>query len=227
MKIKAESWDAKWNEIYAAQGFRGKYPDEAVIRFIAGKFFRMPPAQRKKVKVLDLGCGPGRHVVFLAKEGLSAYGIEASSEAVRLCKNKLREENLHAHVQTGDFVCLPYKDGYFDAVLDCASIQHNKVGSIRRILAEVKRVLKKDGELFSMVRTDTDYAYGKARQVEPGTFTDYTALDLNNVGQIHFFSERELSDFFSLFREFSYEYTERTIEQMTKSIKHWLVRAVK
>jgi len=222
-----QSWDAKWDAIYAQQGFRGKYPDEAVVRFIAGKFFKLPAQERGKIRILDLGCGPGRHVIFLAKEGFSTFGIEGSPEAVALCKEKLAEERLTAEVRVGDFIQLPYADGFFDAVIDCASIQHNRSAEITGILKEIKRTLKKDGELFSMVRTDTDYAYGKGTQIEPGTFTDYTSLDLNNVGQVHFFSERELAGFFSLFRAMSYEYTERTIEQRTKSIKHWLVRAVK
>lgn len=225
--MRSNSWDAKWDSVYATQGFRGKYPDEAVVRFIAGKFFRLEFAQRKKIRVLDLGCGPGRHVLFLAREGFSAYGIDASQEAIALCKKKLKEERLKARVRVADFISLPYADGYFDAVVDCASVQHNRVAGIEKIIEEVYRVTKKGGEFLSIVRTDQDYAYGKARQIEPGTFTDYTALDLNNVGHIHFFSGAELPRIFSRFQQMHYEYTERTIEDRTKSIRHWLVRSTK
>ena len=222
-----KSWDAKWEEIYAQQGFRGKYPDEAVVRFVAGKYFKVDPGKRKNVRILDLGCGPGRHILFLAKEGLSAFGIEGSPEAVKLCKEKLREEALCAKVRVGDFVRLPYPAGYFDAVIDCASIQHNRSAGIKKILREVRRTLKTGGELFSMVRTDRDYAYGKGKELEPGTFTDYTSLDLNNVGQIHFFSEAEITSFYSVFKAAQYEYLERTIENRTKRITHWAIRAIK
>ncbi len=222
-----KSWDARWDAVYAEQGFRGKYPDEFVVRFVAGKFFKLLPAKRKTVRVLDLGCGPGRHVIFLAQEGFKAYGIEASPSAVKLCRKKLKELRLPAQVRVGDFVSLPYPDNYFDAVIDCASLQHNRIASVRRIVREVRRVLKPGAELFSMVRTSRDYAYGKARKIEEGTFTDYNEFDLKGVGLIHFFSVKDIDALFSCFKKHSYEYTERSFDNRKNRITHWVIRAEK
>lgn len=221
------SWDARWDAVYTEQGFRGKYPDEFVVRFVAGKFFKLPVTERKKIRILDLGCGPGRHVIFLAQEDFKAYGIEASSSAVRLCRAKLKELRLSAQVKIGDFVSLPYPNNYFDAVIDCASIQHNKIASIRKIAKQVRRVLKKGGELFSVVRTDKDYGYGAARKIEPGTFTDYDAFDLKGVGLVHFFSKKDIDSLCGCFKKYSYEYTERSFGNRTKKITHWVIRAEK
>jgi ubiquinone/menaquinone biosynthesis C-methylase UbiE len=222
-----KSWDVRWDSVYAEQGFRGKYPEEAVVRFVAGAYFKLKASERKKIRVLDLGAGPGRHVIFLAQEGLRTYGIEASPSAVALCKQKLKELKLKADVRTGDFIRLPYPDNYFDAVIDCASIQHNRIESVKKILKEVRRTLKSGGELFSMVRTSHDYAYAKARKVAPGTFTDYKKYDLNGVGLIHFFSPLEIRQLFKIFREYSYEYTERTFDNRKKRVTHWAIRAKK
>jgi SAM-dependent methyltransferase len=222
-----KSWDKRWDRVYSEQGFRGKYPDEFVVRFVAGKFFRLPMNKRKQIRILDLGCGPGRHVIFLSQEGFQAYGIEASPSAVKLCKAKLKEVKLKAKVRVGDFTRLPYPDNYFDAVIDCASIQHNRISQVRVVLKEIKRTLKKGAELFSMVRTSGDYAFAKARKVEKGTFTDYDKFDLNGVGLIHFFSPAEIRSLFSKFARYSYEYTERSFDNRSKKIKHWVIRAQK
>jgi ubiquinone/menaquinone biosynthesis C-methylase UbiE len=223
----SDSWDNDWNKIYQEQGFRAKYPDEYVVRFIAGNFFKLSLEQRKKVKVLDLGCGPGRHVVFLAKEGFSANGIEGAPSAIKLCQDKINEEKLEAIATVGDFVKLPYPDDHFDAIIDCCSIQHNQMTAVKQIFQEIKRTLKPKGKFFSMVRTDKDYAFGLGRELERGTFTDYTEFDLNHVGHIHFFSDEEIMELFSMFGDFSYEYCERTFDERKKAIRHWVITAEK
>ena len=222
-----QGWDDHWDALYAEQGFRAKYPDEYVVRFTAGNFFKIKFQDRTQIKVLDLGCGPGRHVIFLAKEGFSAFGIEGAASAIRLCQDKLAQEKLNAEVTTGDFVKMPYPDDYFDAIIDCCSIQHNQMPAVTQICREIKRTLKPKGKLFSMVRTDKDYAFGLGRELEKGTFTDYKEFDLNQVGHIHFFSESEIKGLFSIFSSFSYEYCERTFDNRTKAIKHWVITAEK
>ncbi len=222
-----KSWDSRWDDIYAEQGFRAKYPDEFVVRFIAGKYFRFPAQERGRYRILDLGCGPGRHVIFLAQEGFKAYGIEGSPQAVSLCRQKLKTFRLKALVRAGDFNRLPYPDNYFDVVIDCVSLQHNRLAGIRKSVKEVYRTLKPAGEFFSMVRTDKDYAYGKGRKIEEGTYTDYNDFDLKDVGWIHFFSEKEIRALFSVFRNHSYEYAERTFDNRKNSIRHWVIRAEK
>jgi SAM-dependent methyltransferase len=222
-----QSWDNHWESVYVQQGFRAKYPDEFVIRFVAVRFFRLSFAQRKAVRILDIGCGPGRHVVFLAREGFSAHGIEAASSALALCRESLAREGLEASVQLADFIRLPYPDDYFDAVIDCASIQHNLRSAIAQTYNEIRRVLKPKAEVFSLLRTDRDYTLGTGRMLEPGTYTDFRGCDLEGVGHTHFLCEKDLVEFLSEYQEFDYEYTERTIDSRSKSITHWLVMARK
>jgi SAM-dependent methyltransferase len=221
------SWDERWDDVYAQQGFRAKYPDEFVVRFVAVRFFTIGVGLRKKIRILDLGCGPGRHVIFLAREGFQAFGVDASTEAIRLCRNTLKKERLQARVRVADFIALPYPDGYFDAIIDCASMMHNRLSNVRRILREVKRTLKKGGEFLSMMRTNRDYAYGQARRIEPGTFTDYRDFDLKGLGIIHFFRQSEVEKLFSIFKTVHCEYSERTFNDRRKKITHWVVTGQK
>lgn len=70
------------------------------------------PGQR----VLDVGCGPGRHTLALARRGMHVVGIDASDEFVRLAREAAGAEELDATFEVLDVRELALVDGY-DAVI--------------------------------------------------------------------------------------------------------------
>jgi ubiquinone/menaquinone biosynthesis C-methylase UbiE len=148
-------------------------------------------------KVLDLGNGTGRHTVYMAKNGFEVYGFDQSPEAIQSTQKWLSEEGLTAQFMQGDMnKKLPYKDGFFDAVITVKVINHGTITSIKKIAKEISRVLKPGGILFVVVITVKNMAKNW-KEVEPGTFIP---LDGREKGLIHhFFTEEELRDVFSGF----------------------------
>ena len=142
------TWDQHWEAFYE-KGGGNQYPDPAIIRFVARNYYKVIP--RCTVKILDLGCGVGAHLWFLAREGFNAFGIDGSKSSIIRASEKLNGENVKANIQVGDFLDLPYDNGFFDAVIDAASIQHNDGESIVKIIGEIHRVLKKGGKYFGML----------------------------------------------------------------------------
>ena len=66
--------------------------------------------------VLDIGCGPGRHVGALAARGVHALGIDASPHAVRLARDRHGATVWHASVfgpvpAAGSWSCALLLDG--------------------------------------------------------------------------------------------------------------------
>ncbi len=55
-------------------------------------------------KVLDIGFGLGRHLVFFAKEGFDTYGIEITQSGFDHCKEWLEVEGLDADICIGGYV---------------------------------------------------------------------------------------------------------------------------
>jgi SAM-dependent methyltransferase len=103
-------------------------------------------------KILDFGCGTGRHVVYFAKRGFEVYGFDLSETAIEHAKKVLRSENLFADLRVWDMTKpLPYKDGLFDAVLALRVMHHTYMVNIERIVKEIDRVLKRGGFLFLQV----------------------------------------------------------------------------
>ena len=58
---------------------------EHIVLFLAGKRSR---------RVLDLGCGSGRHVVYFARNRFSVYGLDSSPEGIKMTRAWLRKEGL-------------------------------------------------------------------------------------------------------------------------------------
>uniref|UniRef100_UPI0040498FBC class I SAM-dependent methyltransferase n=1 Tax=Flavobacterium sp. TaxID=239 RepID=UPI0040498FBC len=154
-----KSWDPIWEKIYLENPW-GKYPGESLIQFIARNFYKR---ERKNLKILEVGCGPGANIWYLSRENFSTYGIDGSETAIEIAKERLSKENLIGHLLVGDIVNLPYDDNMFDAVIDVECIYSNDILNSKKILNEVYRVLKKDGLFYSRTMSDSIYI-GKSRE---------------------------------------------------------------
>ena len=97
---------------------------------------------------LDLGCGLGRHSVLFAKNGFNVSCFDISEEAINRTKQWCEEENLKCNYKVGDMLLLPYKDNSFDCILCRNVISHTDTEGIKKIIKELKRVLRKDGECY-------------------------------------------------------------------------------
>jgi SAM-dependent methyltransferase len=67
-------------------------------------------------RVLDVGCGPGRHSLALARRGCDVVGVDLSPEFVALARDAAAAEDLPARFEVGDVRALAH-DGEFDAVV--------------------------------------------------------------------------------------------------------------
>ena len=67
-------------------------------------------------QVLDVGCGPGRHSLALARRGFTVLGVDASEDFVGLARDAARTEHLDAGFEVLDVRALDVLDR-FDAVI--------------------------------------------------------------------------------------------------------------
>jgi cyclopropane fatty-acyl-phospholipid synthase-like methyltransferase len=108
-----------WNEIFRERGRVFLDPHEDIPE-IAKTL-----EERRAERLLDLGSGTGRHVVYFARRGLSVWGLDNSLEALRAAEAWLSDEGLHATlVEQSMLDPLPFKDGFFDAVISIQVIHH-------------------------------------------------------------------------------------------------------
>ncbi|MEM5830751.1 MAG: class I SAM-dependent methyltransferase [Candidatus Aenigmatarchaeota archaeon] len=108
--------------------------------------------KRRFRKNLDLGCGSGRHLVYLARKGFKVYGIDIARHGLKIAREWLKKEGLKAKLKVGDiYKKLPYKNNFFDVIICVRTLNHGKIEWIRRTIKEMYRILKSDGYIFVTV----------------------------------------------------------------------------
>ncbi len=106
----------------------------------------------RDMRVLDAGCGYGRNLVYLLREGCEIFALDADAGGVQHVRNLSAslETGLPAtHFQVGDIERMPFPDGFADVVI-CNSVLHfaRDDRHFRSMLAELWRVVRPGGMLF-------------------------------------------------------------------------------
>ena len=180
-----------WEKIHAKQNWGG-YPAEEVIRFIARNYYRVE--NRKKIRVLDFGCGAGSNTWYLAREGFDVYAFDGSQSAVRKVQERLFKEGLTAEVKVSDAGNLEYENDFFDCIIDSRCIQNNKLKDIVIMYRECYRMIKPGGKIFSTGFSTFTTGYGTGEELEDNTYKNVSTGPLrHDCGTInHFWGENEL-----------------------------------
>ena len=97
-----QAWDSLWG---TEAGRKDWIAVEKDVENLAKEL-----VDRKVSRVLDLGCGIGRHSLFLASQGLQVVSIDASSKAVDLTQNAAEEAGLPIDVRQSPMATLPFED---------------------------------------------------------------------------------------------------------------------
>ena len=92
-------------------------------------------------RVLDAGCGTGRHSVWLAAQGHEVTGVDASADMLAKARAKLPE----ARFEQGDLTALPLPDGSVDAALCALALVH--LPNLAPAFAELTRVVRPGGRI--------------------------------------------------------------------------------
>ena len=199
-----------WNEIYAKRGNVFVEPLDEVKRF--GEELKKSGLYR----ILDLGCGNGRHTVFLKKAGFDVWGLDNAPVGIQLAKEWLEEEHLATPLVLADVHApFPFRDNSFDGLISTRVIHHATQAKVLGAVHEIIRVVRKGGMILITVpgdaRRKSHHAwFGRhtlIRWIEPNT---YIPLGTHEKGIPHYgFTPEELKDQFRGFADVRIEMGER------------------
>ena len=192
MKVKEGS--AGWEAFYREGSSSSVEPDPNLLAHI--DFFRRSPVRR----ILDLGCGDGRHLILLGKLGYEMYGLDFAPTALNHSKERLDQEGLQVELRCEDMSQLPWPDQYFDAIVSIRVLHHHTIVSVRKTFDEVHRVLRIGGYVLATVPKDPPPRDWKEGHFAKKGLQTYVPLKGHEKGlPHHFFTERELRKLLSGF----------------------------
>lgn len=157
-------WELIWNSIYENQG----EVQSAILptAAMAANLF-----EKEGVKsVLDLGCGTGRHALFLARKGFHVTATDISPKGVEITAQKAEKEGLKIQTAVHDMRNIPFQDLSFDAVLCLWTSGHGNYKDMKMHANEMLRVVKQGGFLLVDYPSKADSNYRRGLEIEKDTF---------------------------------------------------------
>lgn len=196
---------SEWEKSYENKNNFLFYPHEEVIRFFSKYIskrmglntFSSQHQLNEKPKVLDLGCGIGRHVIFSHSMQTDAYGIDLSEKAIRFAIEWSKKEgipNAEAKILQSDINQMPFESNFFDFIISHGVLDSMSQEICRNAISECSRVLKKGGCFYCDLVSGDDSKHEEEFSGEEIVQTEHE----KNTIQLYF--NRNLID--SFFTEF-------------------------
>lgn len=214
---------AAWNEFYRDGSFVMVWPSEPVVRFVR----RFKARHGDGCRALDLGCGNGRHLFLLAREGYDVLGCDLSETAVQQANDWLVREGFEAAAQVTQGGDLPYESESLDIVLSYGVLDSMMPETAQALVAQAFRCLKPGGELFLTLRASADRDYGLiGKVVAPNTVEVTEEIERGTLQ--HFFDLGEVQELVADFELLELDREDRTDWLKTgRKYSRWEVRARK
>ncbi|AHF01592.1 type 11 methyltransferase [Thiomicrospira aerophila AL3] len=200
-----------WEKFYSQDDGHVMYPHEEIIRFFS-TYIRKRVDLAKFVdkchfepipRVLDIGCGRGRHVVFSSELGLDIHAIDLSEEAIKLTKKWLETKNIQvddSKVVTSSVTDMPWANDYFDFAISHGVFDSMYFDIAKQGMAEASRVIKKGGLFYIDLVSGDDSMHSKeysddevvTTAHEYGTVQSYYNYSKINTLISHYFEIKEI-----------------------------------
>ncbi|MBW1990578.1 MAG: class I SAM-dependent methyltransferase [Deltaproteobacteria bacterium] len=190
----------EWGEIFADPDMQDLAPNPEVTALLP-EFHN-----RGLERVLDAGCGAGRHLGPLVREGFRVVGVDREASVWPAVRSKTGNCPRPPHLVQADLAHLPFRPGCFDLIVSINVINHGDTRAFQAYCREFRRVLRAGGHLFIIVsprefgelvrRPDTV-------ELEPGTLVHIATPDGTLVH--HFPTPEELAEQFPAYRRLRLE----------------------
>ncbi len=141
-----------WNRVYYAPNV------ESFIFRLKPKLLNLFINSKKKLKVLDYGCGEGSNIHYLIKKhGYDGYGVDISKPSIKNCQKKINKKKF----KLIDFDVNQNDDFFkkkFDLIISWQVLYYLNDIDLKNRLISFNKMLKPGGYVyFSMMGTKHEY----------------------------------------------------------------------
>ena len=162
-----------WDQAYKKEPQQFTEPEK--ICSLADTLFQKYSVKR----ILNLGCGNGRHLVYFGEKGYQIFGSDLSGWGLLAAQQWTKQEKISAPLTLSDMQYIPFAENSFDAIISFRVIQHNLFADILATFKEIERVLRKDGLLvIDLLRYDPNSKRMEdSDMLEPRTYAPRSGLE--------------------------------------------------
>lgn len=108
--------------------------------------------------ILDAGCGTGRNLVYLLKNGANVFGVDQNPEAIaklRALAGSFSQIDSQENFKVASVEQLPFKNEHFDLVISSAVLHFaENLSHFEAMLNSMWRVLKPGGYFFCRLASE-------------------------------------------------------------------------
>lgn len=103
------------------ENYANKYENETYTKGTIGEcdFIEKEIEYNKDLKILDIGCGTGRHSIELTKRGYHVTGIDLSDSMLKKAKENAEKQKVQVNFVKQDARSLPYNSEFDLAIMIC------------------------------------------------------------------------------------------------------------
>jgi SAM-dependent methyltransferase len=165
--MKTDTAHLAWNSRWATEDGRADWltPDMDVVELSEALL-----AGGKTKRVLDLGCGVGRHALHFARLGFETFAIDMADAGLSEVRSSAADAGLKITTEAAPMTALPFPDGHFDYVLSFNVIYHGDPSIVQQAVSEIRRVLKPGGTYQGTMLSKRNVNYGRGTEIAPNTF---------------------------------------------------------
>jgi SAM-dependent methyltransferase len=159
-----------WDKIY--KNYQGGGEEYATLKksLIPGFVDFIGSREFKIKRVLDLGCGNGKYLVFLKNLGFKTDGIDSSPTAVEMTKTALADDSDIRLLNMYEYEPIPEK---YDLIISIAAIHHGLKLQVKSLIKRLYPALISGGRFFITLPDNGGNAHWtmivEHEEVEPGT----------------------------------------------------------
>ncbi len=188
----------QWYELLF-ENYARKYDEESFTKGTAGEcdFLEKELQHNKSLKILDVGCGTGRHSIEMSKRGYNMTGIDLSASQLARAKEKAKAHNLKIDFQKQDARNLPFNNEFDVAIMLCEGgfplMETDEMNF--EILKNVTKTLKTHGKFIFTTLNGLFPLYHSVEEFCDSTTDEGNATYRSNTFDLMTFRDHNITEF--------------------------------
>jgi SAM-dependent methyltransferase len=190
------TFSKEWNFVYEKNLHRNNWPFSDLISYT----IKHSKINKKKIRVLELGCGSGPNIPFFVSNNSEYFGLDGSTFMINQLKKKFPK--LKNNLVACDFTReIPFRKT-FDLVVDRSSLTHNSTSDIQNCLELIHKKLNSGGKYIGIDWHSTNHFEYKNGKTSSDSFTKnkFKTGQFKKLGNVHFSNKKHLLDIFEKFK---------------------------